>query len=137
MASGSSSQVLNSGGRELPPENHKRAHQNVKLAYERIRAKGGDPLRECWVVDCGCSKKFLALRQNECPCLTFSRSGDKSYWCSSLGRYLSTEDRMALQAYHCGLDRPGDSSMNQMLGNGMSVNVVQSVLLHAAWALGY
>ena len=83
------------------------------------------------------AKKFLALRQNECPCLTFSRSGDKSYWCSSFGRYLSTEDRMALQAYHCGLDRPGDSSMNQMLGNGMSVNVVQSVLLHAAWALGY
>lgn len=43
---------------------------------------------------------------------------------------------MSLQGFECGPERPGGSSMNQMLGNAMSVNVVQAVLLQAAWALG-
>ena len=30
---------------------------------------------------------------------------------------------MSLQGFECGPERPGDSSMNQMLGNAMSVNV--------------
>lgn len=44
---------------------------------------------------------------------------------------------MALQGFHCGPERPGDASMNQLLGNAMSVNVVEAVLVQAAWALGY
>lgn len=126
----------NSAGGSLPPKQDARAHHNVSLAFAKIRARGGNPDQECWVIDCGCTEKFLAFRKNECPCLLRSRSGDQSYWCSSLGRYLTTEDRMSLQGFECGPERPGDSSMNQMLGNAMSVNVVQAVLLQAAWALG-
>ena len=50
---------------------------------------------------------------------------------------FTTEDRMALQGFHCGPERPGDASMNQLLGNAMSVNGVEAVLVQAAWALGY
>lgn len=120
----------------LPPEADKRARSNVILAYERIIAKGGDPVRECWTIDCGCTERFLAFRKDEAPCMLHSRAADNSYWCSSLARYLSTDDRMKLQGYECGPNRVSDSAMNKMLGNAMSVNVVQAVLLQAAWAMG-
>ena len=127
--------VLSLSG-SLPPEADVRPHSNVKLAYQEIVAKGGDPARECWVIDCGCTERFLSFRRDECPCLLHSRGSDTSYWCSSLGRYLNTEDRMKLQGFQCGPDRVSDSALNQMLGNAMSVTVVQAVLLQAVWAMG-
>lgn len=129
--------AFESAGGTLPPESDQRGRQNVMMAYERIRAAGGNPDQECWVVDCGRTQRFLSFRRDECPCLIHGRPGARSYWCSSLGRYLTTEDRMALQGFHCGPERPGDASMNQLLGNAMSVNVVEAVLVQAAWALGY
>ena len=114
-----------------------RAHENVTTAYQRIAQKGGNYERDCYVIDCGCSLKFLAFRRSESPCLLHSRASPQSYWVSSLGRYLSTEDRVKLQGYECSPNRPSDAAMNQMLGNAMSVNVVQAVLLQAAWALGF
>ena len=43
---------------------------------------------------------------------------------------------MKLQGFQCGPDRVSDSALNQMLGNAMSVTVVQAVLLQAVWAMG-
>lgn len=105
------------------------------MAYEKIKEKNGDPATQCWVVDCASSSKFLSYRRDEAPCLLHSRSGANSYWCSSLGRYLTTEDRMELQGFVC-VHRAPDAAMNSMLGNSMSVNVVQSLLLQACWAMG-
>lgn len=120
----------------LPPACHERARANVALAYEKIKENNGDPESQCWVVDCGASIKFLSYRQDETPCLLRSRCGATSYWCSSLGRYLTTEDRMELQGFVCSRRAP-DTAMNRMLGNSMSVNVVQSLLLQACWAMGF
>ena len=109
----------------------------MTAAFQRLAEKGGNYERDCYVVDCGSSLNFLAFRRGECPCLLRSRSSPQSYWVSSLGRYLTTEDRMKLQGYECSPNRPCDAAMNKMLGNAMSVNVVQAVLLQAAWALGF
>lgn len=52
-----------------------------------------------------------------------------------MGRFLTTEDRMKLQGYVCSAKRAPDNAMNKMLGNAMSVNVVEAVLLQAAWSM--
>lgn len=42
---------------------------------------------------------------------------------------------MKLQGYVCSAKRAPDNAMNKMLGNAMSVNVVEAVLLQAAWSM--
>ena len=125
-----------SGWQHPPATAPERARLLASHALEKIQEKLIDPDQSCWTIDCCSTVKFLSYRRDELMCMLHGRSSRQSYWCSSLGRFLTTADRMKLQGYTCKKQPVPDSAMNKMLGNGMSVNILERVLLQAAWAMG-
>ena len=107
---------------------------NVARAFEKLRAKGVDPLATTYIVDIDCSPRWFGNMSEGCsPCLTKQRAYQGGYWITTHGRRLGTETMLRLQ--HMSPQRlqcPPDVPMNRfdaMIGNAMSVNVVEALVV--------
>ncbi|MDP7560267.1 MAG: DNA cytosine methyltransferase, partial [Planctomycetota bacterium] len=110
--------------------------RNIDRASERIRESGHDPQRETFVIDCDASAKRLKWRKDCSPCITRSRC--RGHWISNKERRFTIEEMFRLQ----GMDPSifikvnSASTTGQQLGNAMSVNVVERLLLQILKATG-
>ena len=73
-----------------------------------------------------------------CPCLTRGRAGSGGHWVSTRGRLLTIEEMLALQGMRADVHRKGisDRQVGYMIGNSMSINVLERLLLRLLPSVG-
>lgn len=84
----------------------------------------------------------LVFMRDMCPCLTASHTSDGAFWSVRRRRLLSTEELMALQGMHASAFKNWESvlskrSMGKVIGNAMSVCVLERVLRGVLVSLGW
>ena len=113
---------------------------NVKQAYARCLSLDINPFEVPVVIDVGSTTSYSSSKINGSPCLTRSRCQNFGYWISTKGNYISLDEMLNLQgldAHDVGYKPAGipEPVMAAMLGNAMSMNVLQRliprVLFHA------
>lgn len=121
---------------DLPPKKSRGSRANVQLALKQLQAKGHDPLRECWFIDCDSSANRMNIMNNYSPCMIRSRY--YGFWLSNRGRRATKAEMMALQ----GMKMAGfkvvvsDNQMGMLIGNSMSVNVLERLFVRLLPAAG-
>ena len=97
---------------------------NWKAHSEALRARGAPP-DEPWLVNLHETMWFAHRIKGECPCLT-RRSRP---WILSHGRYLTTRESARLQGFDDQMAScVSEAQFQAMLGNSMSVDVLQAIL---------
>lgn len=117
----------------LPPESQANSRANTIRSLDLIRKGGTDPLRSTYIIDIDHSKSRGGTRMLGCsPCLTRSRAITGGHWISTHGRRLSTSEMLQLQNMRTDRLEVPDSvppaAFRGMIGNSMSVNVVEALL---------
>ena len=104
----------------------------LAFAKSKLKKQGIDPLRTTCLVDIDSSERFMTMKDRCSPCLTRRRAYDGGFWITTHGRRLGTDDMLRLQHMDPQrLKRPSDvpqKQFNAMIGNAMSVNVVEAVI---------
>ena len=138
------------------PENQ-RALGNVKHAYQAVRATGKSPRKFPVIVDTAASEKYRSHRVAALPCLTAQRGQTcgAAYWASHVGRPLTLRELWQFQGVSgeeadvimetistaqtnspTRTGAPSNCRIGHMLGNTMSLNVIERVLCRALPAAG-
>jgi len=124
----------------------------VKNAYRTAMANGHDPRRAAIITDIGCSPRFACHGVGQMPCMTATRCQQMGFWISVVGRKVNLLELFQFQ----GIDHDvaedimetitasqrqlkkiiTDAKVGHMLGNTMSLNVIERVLLKALPAAG-
>ena len=120
----------------LPPPTSGNARLNVINELRKLRERGVDPLEDTHVIEidnCATSDGFASTVMRGCsPCLTRRRAQTGGHWVSTRGRRLTTAEMLKLQAM-----RPArlvvppsvpESAFRAMVGNAMSVSIVEALL---------
>lgn len=123
---------------DLPPTSAGTAHANVMTALQEIKAKGFDPLREPWIVDCDSSAPRMKYMKDLTPCMTCSRAA--GHWVTNRGRRMSKNEMLRLQ----GMKTPeegfvvavSDAQLGKQIGNAMSCNVLERLFVKLLPAAG-
>ena len=107
------------------------AQQNVLDAEENIFMGGFIPESAISVVDIDSSAKRCKAMSDVSPCLTRSRYN--GHWLTQLQRRMTVEEMLLLQGMDPGKMKGSCSRQNlgKMVGNSMSVNVLERVLSRA------
>ncbi len=117
--------------RSLPPPGTCRI--NVLRGIERLQARGVDPFRETHIIEIDHSQSRQGNIMQGCsPCLTRARAQAGGHWISTHGRRLGTEAMLKLQGMRPNrLQLPptvSANNFNAMIGNSMSVNIIEALL---------
>ena len=108
----------------LPAETASTARQNVFQLLHAIIDQGNDPFFEPWVLDCDSSIGRARAWPGVSPCLTRSRG--QGHWISNRGRRMNCREMLRLQGWNdVFYQTSSDLQLGQMLGNSMSINVLQ------------
>jgi DNA (cytosine-5)-methyltransferase 1 len=120
----------------LPPATSTTALRNVKLALGKLKKEGSDPFRKAFVVDHDSSTYRCGWSNGYVPCMTCRRGA--GHWVTNRGRRLTKEEMMRFQ----GMDPTQfvvavpDGPLGVQLGNTMSVNVLERLLVRLLPAAG-
>merc|ERR1712079_149102 len=120
----------------LPPPSQTTARENVESVFREQKSKGCDPLQVSFLVDCDSSPHRMKCTKGFSPCITCSRGS--GHWVTSRKRRLTKAEMMRLQ----GIEPENfkvvvsDTQLGKQIGNSMSVNVLERVLLRALPAGG-
>ena len=118
------------------------AKANIAEAEKQIKKEGKDPSKSPFIINCDApssrpkgqsSKKWS---QYHSPCLTRSRS--TGHWVTSLHRKMNVDEMCRFQGIQPGSIDFGlsDREKGQLIGNAMSVNVIERILKRALEASG-
>ena len=114
-----------------------RCSANLLAYLDQLRSRGHNPAVDTWIINVfggfGChGMKGL------CPCLTRGRAGSGGHWVSTRGRLLTIEEMLALQGMRADVHRKGisDRQVGYMIGNSMSINVLERLLLRLLPSVG-
>lgn len=108
------------------------------LAYlDTLRSRGHDPDVDTWIVNVFGGFQPHGMK-NMCPCLTRGRAGAGGHWVSNRGRLLTIDEMLMLQGMRADVRRTGISNrqVGLMIGNAMSVNVLERLLLRLLPSVG-
>ena len=109
-------------------------------ALDTISLKGGDPLREPWLVDVDASKKYRRVALGACPCLTRSRAGSGGFYVTNVGSRMGAEAMLKLQGQDPDrMQRPPSISkrkFQECIGNAVTATVLARVLWKLLLAIG-
>ena len=93
-----------------------------------IEALGSDPFYEPWIIDCDGSPAYTKAIPGVSPCITRSRY--RGHWLTSMGRRMNLQETLRLQGFDDCFENPvSERQLRLMLGNGMSLNVLERFLL--------
>ena len=121
---------------DLPPKESITARLNVNLLLRAIGDQGHDPFNESWILDCDSSTSRAKGLYNMSPCLTRSRA--KGHWISSRGRRMRVSEMLRLQGWFGSFTVVStDLQLGQLLGNAMSINVLQRLYCSLLPAIGW
>mgnify|MGYP006875438346 FL=1 len=143
-------QLLNRGTDDkrlaIPPRERRRARDLVKRTYRTCMANKVDPRREVVFTDIGSSKRFLTYGVGVFPCITHGRAAELGWWASVVGRAVTQIELFRFQGLDDGdidltkleITKPKVSArdVNRMIGNTMSLNVLERVLARCLWSAG-
>ena len=118
-----------------------RARQLVKKALINMKARGLNPATDACFIDIGCSLRYAQHKHEMMMTMTKTRAQGFAYWISARGRPLSLGEMCKFQGIdltqfdlpRCGVS---EQQFAAMLGNGLTLNVVQRVLSRALFAAG-
>ena len=120
----------------LPPERAGTARDNVLRLLHAIGDRGNDPFNEPWILDCDSSPSRSKASLGITPCLTRSRG--QGHWISNRGRRMNPQEMLRLQGWFGPFVQvTTDLQLGQLLGNGMSVNVMQRIYCSLLPAMGW
>ena len=119
-----------------PPTSQRTAFANLNHAKRKVKDLGSNPDDEPWVVDIDSTLPRMSCMNGLSPCIT-ARRGD-GHWVTNRGRRFHKTEMMRLQGMS-----PlnfnvvvSNTQLGKQLGNTMSVNVVERVLVNALPAAG-
>lgn len=110
---------------DLPPPTQGTAHDNITAVLRNLIRAGRDPFTEAWVVDCDSSPGRAKCYRGLSPCMTRSRAA--GHWITSRGRRTTLHEMMRLQGMELAQFKQvvSDRQLGQLIGNSMSVNVLE------------
>jgi DNA (cytosine-5)-methyltransferase 1 len=113
----------------LPLKTATTAVRNVKTALRTLKREGSDPLKDPFIVDCDSSSYRFGWIEGVTPCMTVGRAA--GHWITNRGRRLTKEEMMRLQGMNPTTFKVAvsDCQLGQQLGNTMSVNVLERLLV--------
>ncbi|MCP4241424.1 MAG: DNA cytosine methyltransferase, partial [bacterium] len=115
-----------------PPKKDTVAYRNCILMMGALAQAGKEPFKHTYVLDIDGSAPSTPMLGCS-PCLTATRASGGGHWLSTRGRRMSTAEMCKLQGMDpARLRAPNDVSefqFRKMLGNSMSVNVVETLLV--------
>jgi DNA-cytosine methyltransferase len=116
----------------LTPNSSERLLSYLKSLHER----GHNPDCDTWIIDIWASKPFGM--KGKSPCLTRSRAGAGGHWITTSKRLMTLPEMLRLQGVSPKVNRTGisDRQMGCMIGNAMSVNVLERLLVRLLPAVG-
>jgi len=103
-------------------------------ALEYLTRKGDDPLVNTFVLDWNASPGYRCVMRDQSLCLTKSRSS--GYWLTNRGRSMTKDEMLRLQGMEGTFKQVVPSVLGAMLGNAMSQNVVERLLIRLLPAAG-
>jgi DNA (cytosine-5)-methyltransferase 1 len=108
----------------------------LEAYLQQLRSQGHNPDTETWIVDVFGTRCHGMLDQ--CPCLTRSRAGAGGHWVTNRSRLLTLTEMLRLQGISPKIRREGisDRQVGLMVGNAMSVNVLERILVRLLPAVG-
>jgi DNA (cytosine-5)-methyltransferase 1 len=120
---------------DLPATSSTTANNNVTRLLHSIADQGRDPFFEPWVLDCDSSPDRSRGIYAISPCLTRARG--RGHWITNRGRRLNISEMLRLQGWNGPFNQVvTDSQMGELLGNAISVNVMQRLLCKVLPATG-
>jgi len=120
----------------LPPKRQGTARGNVVTSLRKLKREGSDPLKEPFIIDCDSSPARSKYSLEVSPCITCSRR--YGHWVTNRGRRLLLTEMMRLQGMNPSKFRVAvsDAQLGKQLGNTMSVNVLERLLVRLLPAAG-
>ena len=129
-------ELLDCDTNKVPHNDPSRTHnatvtRNVTKAIDAILADGNDPYRSPYIVDCDASPSRTKHMWDVSPCIT--RSRQNGHWITNQKRRMNKAEMLRLQ----GMDPSkfvidvSSSKLGQQIGNAMSVNVIERILIAA------
>lgn len=119
----------------LPPVSQSVARANVWRILNHLAASGHDPFNEPWVIDCDSSEERSRAFLGVSPCLTRSRGA--GHWLTDRGRRMTVSEMLRLQGWFGSFNVvTSDRHFASLLGNAMSVNVLERLLVKLLPAAG-
>ena len=119
------------GPKDLPHEETFTARRNIDKARNAVRASGQDPDMLPYVIDCDASQAKTKHIHDLSPCIT--RSRHNGHWLTHKNRRMTKEEMFRLQGMNptqFTVD-VAERTLGQQIGNAMSVNVIERVILRA------
>ena len=119
------------------------ARQAVKLAREKLKARGLEGNGLTTIVDIHASRQYVTVKQDACPCITATRGRQQGFLILTQNRLTSIQELGRLQGFPtCVIDKlcrdKQSSIVGHALGNAMAVNILVRILprlLHSAGLL--
>jgi DNA (cytosine-5)-methyltransferase 1 len=120
---------------DLPPLSATTARDNVTRFLHEIEATGADPFFDPWIIDCDGSLAFAKAFPGVAPCITRSRY--MGHWVTSMGRRMNLPEALRMQGFDDDFENPvSERQLRMMLGNGMSLNVLERIFCSLLPAAG-
>ena len=107
------------------------------LAYlEKLHTRGYAPGTDTWIINV--FGRVPHGMRGQSPCLTRGRAGAGGHWVSSRSRLLTVQEMLILQGMAANVRRAGisDRQLGLMIGNAMSVNVLERLLVRLLPGVG-
>ncbi len=104
---------------------------NIQNAKDQINQSGGNAETQPFVLDCDAGKNKMTCTYNYSPCLTKSRN--RGHWLLHEKRRMNINEMLRLQGIDPTkfvVDVPV-AQLGQQIGNAMSVNVIERILVKA------
>ena len=116
------------------------AAKNIVTALNHIEANGGAAESEEWIINTGGVKSHCM--KDLCPCITKRRGEGRLFFTAKRQRFITVSEMMLLQGvdpstfrgWELYLSRP---QMGAIVGNSMSLNVMERIVRHVLHSLGY
>lgn len=127
--------LLDTAQSEAPVMTSK-TRERLQAYLASLRAKGHNPDRETWIIDIFGNWTHGMLGKS--PCLTRTRAAAGGHWITTRSRLMSVPEMLRLQGMSPALNCVGitERQMGCMIGNAMSVNVLERLLVRLLPAVG-
>jgi DNA (cytosine-5)-methyltransferase 1 len=112
------------------------AQVNIDQANRKIREEHGSPDIQPYIVDCDASRAKSRYMYDVSPCITRSRY--QGHWITNRRRRMNKAEMFRLQGMNPSkfVSVVSDQDLGQQIGNAMSVNVIERILVRALIAAG-
>jgi DNA (cytosine-5)-methyltransferase 1 len=120
---------------DLPPKTSKTARKNVMRFLKNLNDQGRRPLIKTFTIDHNSSPSRSSCMFDKVMCMT--RSRPRGHWITSRGRAMNINEMLRCQGMErCFTQVISDFELGRQIGNAMSQNVLERLLIRVLPAAG-